>query len=215
MTSLAAVTPPTRPDLTSEPTVALLLHGYGANAQDLATVAPRLAGDLPWVSLQAPQPVSGAGFAWFPIITPGNPAPETVDPALAAIWSWVDAHLQPTTSVVPIGFSQGGLIATELLRTRPGRVPVAVVLGGFIQGGPRPGDADLAARRPPVFWGRGADDTVIAESAVKRTTEWLPGHATLTERIYPGLGHGINAAEADDVRAFLSTALDRTGPVGP
>ena len=39
-----------------------------------------------------------------------------------------------------VGFSQGGLMATQLLRTRPGRVAATVVLSGFVQ-------ADAAAGR--------------------------------------------------------------------
>ena len=53
-----------------------------------------------------------------------------------------------------VGFSQGGLMATQLLRTRPGRVAATVVLSGFVQAAPQPADEQLAAERPAVFWGR-------------------------------------------------------------
>ncbi|WP_431031546.1 hypothetical protein [Plantibacter sp. RU18] len=58
-----------------------------------------------------------------------------------------------------------------------------------------------------MFWGRGTEDRVIAEPAVARTASWLPLHTTLTERTYPGLAHGINQAELDDVRTFLAAHL--------
>ena len=138
-----------------------------------------------------------------PVVTPGDPAHEPVAAATDAIWAWVDANLDPTTKLVPIGFSQGGLMATELLRTRPDRIASTVVLGGFVQGTKRPADAVLAQSRPPVFWGRGSADTVIATPAVARTEAGLPAHTTLTRRSYPGLAHAINADEAADVREFL------------
>jgi phospholipase/carboxylesterase len=115
----------------------------------------------------------------------------------------LDTHLDASTQLVPIGFSQGGLMATELLRTRPDRVAATVVLGGFVQGAERRTDAVLTQTRPPVFWGRGSIDTVITASAVARAEAWLPHHSTLTRRIYPGLAHAINADEAADVREFV------------
>jgi phospholipase/carboxylesterase len=181
--------------------VVLFLHGYGSNEHDLAGLAPALALGSPWASLRAPLDMPGDGAAWVPIETPGRPDPDAV--ATEHIWAWVDANLDTGSSILPIGFSQGGLLASQLLRTRPDRVAATVILGGFVLHAPQPADGELAAVRPPVFWGRGAEDRVIAEHAVVRTSEWLPGHATLTERVYPGLAHGIDAREIADVRDFL------------
>lgn len=197
------------PTATQAPTVLVLLHGFGSNEQDLAGLGQAL-GALPWVSLRAPLTVSPGGYAWFPITTPGSPAPQAVAAATDTLWEWLDAHLQPEARIVPVGFSQGGLMATQLLRTRPERVAATVVLGGFVQAATQPGDATLEQIRPPVFWGRGQADRVIAAHAVARTQAWLPAHATLTAPVYPGLGHAINAAELADVRAFLHAAV--SGP---
>ena len=188
------------------PVVALLLHGFASNERDLAGLVPALDLALPWASLRAPLP-AGPGSAWFQITTPGSPDAAPVEAATAAIWAWVDEHLDAATRVVPIGFSQGGLMATQLLRTRPARVLAPVVLGGFVLGAPQPADDELATSRPPAFWGRGAEDRVIAAHAVARTSEWLPRHADLVERVYPGLAHGISAEELADVRDFLAGRL--------
>lgn len=191
--------------------VALLLHGFGSNAADLASIAPELAGELWWASLQAPLQLSPESYAWFQILTPGSPDPAAVAEASAAVWDWVDSQLPSAPPIVPIGFSQGGLMATELLRTRPTQVPAAVVLAGFVQSAQRAGDELLASERPPVFWGRGREDGVIAAQAIQRTADWLPSHARVTERIYPGLAHGINAVEVAEVRAFLTEHTDPDG----
>jgi phospholipase/carboxylesterase len=184
-------------------TVALLLHGYGSHERDLAGLADALELTLPWASLRAPLLV-GAGAAWFPITTPGNPDPEPVAYATAALWRWVDAHVPAAAKIVPIGFSQGGLMASQLMRTRPDRVLATVILGGFTQAGSLPGDDAIAASRPPVFWGRGDADRVIAPAAIARTSAFLPTHSNLVERVYAGLGHSISAAELADVRQFLA-----------
>ena len=183
------------------------VHGAGAAQHALGGLATALPVGVPWVSLRGPLDLAGGGAAWFQITTPGNPDPGPLAEATDAIWEFVDEYLAPGARVVPIGFSQGGLMATQLLRTRPERVAATAVLGGFVQGAAQAADEKLAASRPAVFWGRGALDRVIAEHAVQRTADWLPGHATVTERVYPGLAHGINAAEVDDLRGFLAEHL--------
>jgi phospholipase/carboxylesterase len=186
-----------------EPAVVLFLHGFGSNERDLAGLAPALGLDLPWASLRAPVETGNGGAAWFEITTPGNPDAAPVEAATAAIWAWVETNLDAGSRVVPIGFSQGGLMASQLLRTRPDRVLATVILGGFVLGAEQPSDSGIAASLPPVFWGRGAEDRVIGVPAIARTSEFLPVHSTLTERVYPGLAHGIGQDEIDDVRSFL------------
>jgi phospholipase/carboxylesterase len=188
----------------AEPAVVLFLHGYGSNEQDLTGLVPALGLALPWASLRGPLSIGGSGAAWFTITTPGNPDPEPVADATDAIWAWIDANLHPDTRVIPVGFSQGGLMATQLLRTRPERVLTTVVLGGFVQKSPQPADEQLAIDLPAVFWGRGADDRVIGPEAISRTSAFLPTHATLVERVYPGLAHGISAEELADVGDFVA-----------
>jgi phospholipase/carboxylesterase len=194
--------------------IPLLLHGFGSTERDLGGLVPALKLELPWASLRAPLELGNGGAAWFEIVTPGDPAAEPVVEATDAIWAWVDANVDPSTPVIPIGFSQGGLMASQLLRTRPERVLATVILGGFVLGATQPGDVDIAASRPPVFWGRGAEDRVIGVPAIDRTSAFLPEHSTLVERIYPGLAHGISQDEIDDVSEFLSVGLagTRRGP---
>ncbi|MDD0858526.1 hypothetical protein NHF46_13585 [Arthrobacter alpinus] len=185
-------------------TMVLFLHGFGSNEHDLLQLAPALGLALPWASLRAPLDVGNGGAAWFSITTPGNPDAAPVEEATEAIWAWIDENVNPATRVVPIGFSQGGLMASQLLRTRPQRVVAPVVLGGFVLGAAQPGDSLLLEQRPALFWGRGAEDRVIAPIAITRSGEFLPAHTTLTEHVYPGLAHGINASELSDVRDFIT-----------
>ncbi|MFC5931100.1 hypothetical protein D6T64_13720 [Cryobacterium melibiosiphilum] len=191
-------------EMVAAPAVIIFLHGYGSNEDDLTGLASPLKLTLPWVSLRAPLDLGNGAAAWFSIVTPGNPDAAPVAAATEAIWAWVDEHLDPSTRVVPLGFSQGGLMASQLLRTRPERVLAPVVLGGFVQVAPQPGDDLLAHSRPALFWGRGAEDRVIGEPAIERTRAYLLPHTTLVEKVYPGLAHGISAQEIDDVHDFLA-----------
>lgn len=157
------------PDWTPHaPLVTLFLHGYGSNEHDLTGLAAPLGFSWPWASLRAPLDL-GHGAAWFAVKTPGNPDADVVAEATDRIWAWVDAQLDPDSHVVPIGFSQGGLMSSQLLRTRPERVIAPVILSGFVLGAPQPGDDLLAESRPAVFWGRGDQDRGIAAPAIIRT----------------------------------------------
>ncbi|KQR92127.1 MAG: dienelactone hydrolase family protein [Microbacterium ginsengisoli] len=195
------------PLATSAPVVALLLHGYGASERDLAGIGDRLTAGLPWVSLRAPLALPQGGAAWFPVTVPGSPDPQPVVEATEAIWTWVQENLLPDARIVPIGFSQGGLMASQLLRTRPERVAATAVLGGFVLGAAQPADPLLRRMKPEAFWARGDADRVIATPAVERTEAWLPSHTTLTARVYPGLGHAIDQRVLDDLAVFLAAAV--------
>ncbi len=187
--------------------VLVFLHGYGSNENDLSSLAEPLGLNLPWASLRAPLELGQGGAAWFQITTPGVPDAAPVHAATEAIWAWIDENVDPGTKIIPIGFSQGGLMASQLLRTRPERVLATTILGGFVLGGEQAADAALAHQLPAVFWGRGSEDRVIAPVAIERTAEFLPGHSSLTQRIYPGLAHGINMDELDDVRNHVRAQL--------
>lgn len=178
----------------------LLLHGYGSHERDLVGLAPHLPAGYDVVALRAPLTLGPISFAWFPLAQPGLPDPAQVTAATGALLAWLDAEL-PGRTVVPVGFSQGGLMATQLLRAAPGRFPAGVVLAGFTLDAELAGDDALAST--PVLYARGEADTIITPATVARTAGWLGAHVTLTERTYPGVAHGVSAEMLDDVAAFL------------
>lgn len=186
----------------------LILHGYGSHEGDLFSLAPHLPLTPVLAALRAPLPV-GDGWAWFPIgisgerVNPSAPNASALEAATDSVLAWLDALVVPPASVGLLGFSQGGAMALQLLRQAPDRFTFAVQLSGFVAAAPQPGDADLAERPIPVFWGRGTADPVIQTDAVRRTQDWLPGHSLLTERIYEGMGHSISQGELSDIVAFL------------
>jgi phospholipase/carboxylesterase len=186
--------------------VVVLLHGYGANMRDLVSLMGFLPG-LPWVSLQGQLDAGNGGFCWAPRTIPGNPAAADVALGTDAIWNWLDANLPKDTPLVLLGFSQGGLMVTQLLRTQPKRIKAAVILAGFTIPAAQPADGELLATKPQVFYGRGQEDQIIDPDALARTRTWLELHTQATTRIYPGLGHSIDEREMNDVAEYLESVL--------
>ncbi len=181
----------------------VLLHGYGSHEGDLFGMSPGLPLEPVVASLRAPIAESG-GYAWWSRGTgspSGDPARDAVDAAAAAVIAWLNTLANP--SVTLLGFSQGAAMALQLNRVAPGRFASTVALSGFVASGGHPGDAELERLRPPVFWGRGADDAMIPASAIERTAAWLPTHADASIHVYENLAHSISSQELADVSAFL------------
>jgi phospholipase/carboxylesterase len=167
-------------------------------------LAPYLSDRFIYASLRAPLPF-GSGFSWYPLSTPGAPEYGPVDDAADAVLRWIDTLGDAHPMIGLLGFSQGGSMALQLLRRRPGFFAFAVVLAGFVvPGAPAEVDSVLAAAPPSIFYGRGDADPVITAEAVERTTAWLTRHAVAEQRVYPGLAHGISQEELDDVNTFLT-----------
>ncbi|MFJ4076640.1 MULTISPECIES: alpha/beta hydrolase [unclassified Curtobacterium] len=179
------------------------MHGVGSNERDLLGLAPALPAAWTMASLRAPMPW-GQGFSWYPLGTPGSPALEPVDAAVAEVLAWVDSVAADHPRIGLLGFSQGGSMALQLLRARPAAFAFAVSLSGFVVPGVTDSrDEAVAAVRPRVFLGHGDLDPVIPAEATARTQAWAAANTTVTDRTYEGLPHAVSAAELSDVAAFM------------
>lgn len=190
----------------------VLLHGYGSDEDDLFGLSPFLPLEPVIASLRAPIAEAG-GRAWFSRadFVDGTPTQEKADAAARAVLGWLDslpAAPAGHPSAGLLGFSQGGAMVLQLMRRAPGRFAYGVQLSGYVVAGSAAGDAELAELRPPVFWGRGVDDTLIGKRSIERTAAWLGGHASLDARIYESIGHEVGRVELADVSAFINAQLN-------
>jgi phospholipase/carboxylesterase len=185
----------------------LLLHGYNSNEGDLFGLTPYLPLEPAIASLRAPL-YTGYGHSWFPLLAEdAELSLAGADAATDAILDWLDRAAPEAGPIGLLGFSQGGAMALELLRRAPERFGFAVTLAGFALPGERHGDERMSELAPHVFWGRGTVDGVIPVASVAHTQAWLPGHSTLDERIYEGVGHTVSDRELADVAAFIRARL--------
>ncbi|PLS32136.1 esterase [Bifidobacterium margollesii] len=196
----------------------LLLHGWGSNEQDMADLMSYIAPYNDYVALRAPLPLpaqyrnpedDGVRATWFHDAVPaGEDRDHDAYAAAVAIDDWVAANIPESRDVVPLGFSQGGLLAVHLLRLNPRRYRAVICLSGFLaQGsvaGTTPGDADLDALQVPVFFGFGDKDQVLPRNEHLAMSAWLEEHTYLKYREYPKLDHAVSLSEFDDIRQWLS-----------
>jgi len=180
----------------------VLLHGYGSYEGDLFGLSPHLPLSPVIASVRAPF-VEGNGFSWFPL--DGSDRLAIATASAQAVLDWIDTL--SFTSVGLLGFSQGGAISLQALRLAPSRFSYIVNLSGFALPGVVHGDTALESSPTPVFWGRGTLDQVIQPAYIAHTSDWLPSHSTLTERIYEDVPHAVSGPELSDVSAFVQAAL--------
>jgi phospholipase/carboxylesterase len=201
----------------------VLLHGYGADGNDLIGLAPHWQAFVPgaaFVAPHAPDRVPGApsGFQWFPIsrIDP-HEIRDGVAAAAPRIEEYVDAELArlglAPDQLVLAGFSQGAMLALHIGLRRA--VPPAAVIGfsGMLTGAP-----PAQGPRPPVLLTHGDADTVIPVSAMFAAAGTLGVAGVPVQwHLARGMGHGIDPDGLALAGTFLALAfagrLKTNGPV--
>jgi phospholipase/carboxylesterase len=186
--------------------VVVLLHGYGAAERDLPELMNYLP-DLPWLSPRAPLASQYEGFSWYDAAELVNPAVEEVQSSTDLLWEWIDGCVSAEAKIIVIGFSQGALMATQLLRTRPDRVQATVILSGFVASGVLPEDAELARNKPKVIYARGLEDEMIPKTAISQLNTWLQVNTKAVTKTYPALGHSVDSRVMNDVAQYLQGQL--------
>ena len=194
----------------------VLLHGIGANENDLVPLAGDFDPRLLVVSLRAPRPYHD-GWAWFGLDfpAPGEVVPN-VDQAhetVADLVRWLAAAPArlgaDPQQVYVLGFSQGAMVSLAVLRTAPERLAGVVALSGLFDdrlvASPA---ADAAVARVPVFVAHGVDDRVLPIADGRAIRErFQPVVEDFTYREYP-MAHTIGADEKRDVATWLTARLD-------
>jgi phospholipase/carboxylesterase len=179
----------------------VLLHGVGADGNDLIGLAPYFASALPhaaFVSPHAPFPYDMAPFGrqWFSLMD-RSPSRILEGARIAApiLDRFIDLELNrhglSDAAMALVGFSQGTMMALHAGLRRV--APCAGILGysGVLVG------ADVLAGdlrvHPPVMLIHGEDDPVVNFSLHGLTAAALEAHGVPVEaHARPGLGHSID-----------------------
>lgn len=195
----------------------ILLHGYGANGQDLISLADAWRPALPrvaFVAPDAPQPLPEAGFSarqWFELTfrDPGE-LWRGVNLAGPVLDRFLDAELQrhdlPARRMALVGFSQGTMMALHVGLRREAAQAAIVGFSGLIAGSEHL--AGQIKSRPPVQLIHGEQDDLIPVEALHLTREALADAQVPVEwHIRPSVAHGIDPIGLRLAGDFLARAL--------
>jgi phospholipase/carboxylesterase len=211
------VVQPRRTEIGSQPPLLVLLHGIGADENDLLPIAAELDPHLKVVSLRAPRR-HYSGYAWFQIdfgasgaLTPHvAEARETLADLVRWLESAPERHGTDPSRTFILGFSQGAMMALGLLRNRPELLAGVIALSGRSPEGLFDAHAARAAvARVPLLVAHGTRDDVLPIVEGRRTRDAFATSSTdFTYREYP-IGHGVGPEEIALVGQWLSTRLAR------
>lgn len=192
--------------------VVLLLHGWGSNGQDLISLAPRWARNLPdavFISPDAPFPCDmGYGYQWFSL-NDRNPqtlmrgAEEVRHILDRFIGEQLEKYAVPASKLALVGFSQGTM--TSLYVGPRYIAPIAGILGysgAFI------GGIGGAIHKIPVHLIHGDADEVVPITAYHSARDILEREGfTVTGGVTQGLAHSIDQAGLNEGAEFLKKIL--------
>ena len=197
------------------PTV-LAFHGWGANALDLLGVAPYLAGGrfltlCPQGPLTVPLGPSN-GYGWFPL-RPGSPPEDSaVIAAVKEAAGFVEEARRryPIDSgrLVALGFSQGGIIATGVALSDPGRFAALVGISTWFPPGLDRIASRTGERKLPTLIQHGSNDDLIEIARARDSVERLRAMPAIDLRYREyDCGHEITGQGLHDLPDFLAETV--------
>ena len=186
-----------------------VLHGRGADANDLADLAPMMGSGYRFVFPNAPEPFEPApgftfGYTWFD----GWPAePSSIKRSRELLMIFIDEILQryktPPGKVILSGFSQGGLMSLDVgFRTKQKLAGIVVMSGALYEDDPPNFSNEI-----PVLIVHGTSDDMIPVLAARRARRVLESHGVEPEYHEFPMGHFVTPESIAVVREFMVRQL--------
>lgn len=188
----------------------ILVHGRGGSVDDMRA----LAGEFDQARLACVAPAA-ADRTWYPYsflepLKRNEPHLSSALRLVARALAKAEAAPLPHDRIVLLGFSQGACLAVEFAARNARRYGAVVGLsGGLIGPEGTPRDYAEGFAGTPVFLGCGDVDPHVPKRRVDETAEVFGRMgAVVTKRIYPELGHTINADEIASARAMVEALTE-------
>jgi predicted esterase len=200
----------TRGELLNNATAAMIIiHGRGGTNHQALDLVDHIG--VEGFAYLAPQ---AANMTWYPhrFIAPRQQNEPGITSGLNVIYGLVEQAISagiPAKKIMFLGFSQGACLAGEYVARNPQRFGGAMILSGGLIGT----DAELVGYSgsldgTPIFLGCSDIDSHIPLQRVHQSTVIFKElGASVDERIYPGMGHTINAEEIDAVRSYMQQVV--------
>lgn len=182
------------------------LHGWGANAEDLASLAPFL--NLPdyqflFPNAPFPHPYSPMGRAWYDLSTENMYKGLAESRQLLTDWllSLESSTGVPLSRTVLSGFSQGGAMTLDVGL----KLPLAglVVMSGYLHPGAVPDATSTTTASPPVLIMHGRYDQVVPLRAALKAKETLELLEIAVQYYEFDMGHEIQLPMLELIRNFV------------
>jgi phospholipase/carboxylesterase len=176
------------------------LHGWGANADDLVSIAPMLRlENYQFIFPEAPLPHPNVpdGKMWYDLQDFEKKAglPESQNLLMEFLQALPTFTNIPLASTILMGFSQGGAMTLDI----DSRLPLAglVCLSGYLH------QAIANTSLPPILIAHGTQDPVVPIAAARSTRNELLAIGARVEYEEYNMGHEIRPVVLERIRKFV------------
>lgn len=199
------------------PSLLVLLHGYGSNEQDLFSFADELPDEMLIISVRAPLSMGSGSYAWYTIHFETNDAskfsdiPEAKD-ALHKIDIFIDEVIQNynvnESNIFLLGFSQGTILSTAFALNNPNKIKHVIALSGYVnQELLNKGVVISDFKNLDFFVSHGSVDQVIPVEWARKTPGYLNNLGiNNTYQEYP-VGHGVAPQNFYDLNNWVKERI--------
>ncbi len=203
---------PPRKKSEGNPPALILLHGRGADEDDLLGLAEYLDERLFIISARAPFDFQfGTGYTWYDILEIGRPEAAMFAESYSKLVQFFDevkkGYPIDHAKIFLFGFSMGTMMSYALALTYPDAIAGVIANSGYV-----PEETGLKfqwdkMKGKPFFVTHGTYDPIIPVSLGRRAKELLvQAQATVSYHEYD-MGHQINEENLNGMMKWLSTQI--------
>lgn len=193
----------------------ILLHGFGANEDDLMNLAKIFPNNVTVVSPRATFPLQPGAYQWYESIkTNGNFGGKFSDIEKSQkLIRGLTINLQRKLHInnmhtVIAGFSQGANMSYQMGLLYPGLCKAIGVFSGVIFDSKKDAINKQHNLSLNIFIGHGTEDNRIPFSEAEKSNQWLESKQFKTEfHSYKGMTHSISDQEMEDFKSFLQKKI--------
>ncbi|MFD2528755.1 alpha/beta hydrolase [Polaribacter marinaquae] len=180
------------------PSLLILLHGYGSNEQDLFSFANELPDNLLIVSAQAPLSMGFGGYAWYSInfddkngkFSDLKEAKESIDKIAVFIDEIKLKYNTNTDKTFLLGFSQGAILSYSLSFFFPNKVQHVIALSGYINTELLPENISSEIKTD-YYCSHGSVDQVLPVEWARKSKPFLDNLGFKNDYSEYNIGHGV------------------------
>jgi phospholipase/carboxylesterase len=201
---------PRRASGTKSPVI-ILLHGRGADENDLLGLSQYLDDRLMVFSVRAPIPFEFGGYTYFQLNDDGTAEPRMLLESYRKLLNFVDGVGSlpgvDAGKIYLLGFSMGTIMSYALALTNPAKFAGVIAQSGFVREHP---DLEFQWKHLegcPFMITHGIQDTVIPVSLARKTKAmFAKSNSDFVYKEYP-MGHEISGESLADVSGWLQKRL--------